>query len=314
MPARLYIMTEDNYIIEVKRLRPRMVAIATRYLENSDEAEDITQDALLKLWSMHQMMQESDVDRLAFTILKHLCINELKKREYRKSNQSISIDSIDIAMDSSNPQEIEEREQQLMSAVNKLPTKQRLLLQMRYLKGKNVSAIATITGGTEQGVHKALQRARLKVYQLMAAVVVAVICIGVFTFRWQAPADTPLIANEPTQAETPRTVMPTDSTETPVQPLPPQPQLIAETKKPQAETHGSEPTIQVTVEADNPTPPQAEAPSPPPPPEEPIADNEMLYIAILEQKLLEEELIQQAIYQELLTNLVQQSNTPELSI
>lgn len=307
-------MTEDKYITEVKRLRPRMVATATRYLENSDEAEDITQDALLKLWSMHQMLQESDVDRLAFTILKHLCINELKRREYRKSDQSVSIDSIDVAMDSYNSQEIEEREQQLMTAVNKLPSRQRLLLQMRYLKGKDVSTIAAITGGTEQGIHKALKRARLKVYQLMAAVVVAVICMGVFTFRWQQPADTPLIANKPTQTETPRIVMPTDSTETPVQPAPPQPQLIAETKKPQAETHGSEPTIQVATEIANPSPPPAEDTPPPPPPEVPTQDNEMLYLAILEQKVLEEELIQQAIYQELFTELAQQSNTPELSI
>lgn len=307
-------MTEDKYITEVERLRPRMVATATRYLENSDEAEDITQDALLKLWSMHQMLQESDVDRLAFTIIKHLCINELKRREYRKGDQSVSIDSIDVAMDSHNPQEIEEREQQLMTAVNKLPSRQRLLLQMRYLKGKDVSTIAAITGGTEQGIHKALKRARVKVYQLMAAVVVAVICMGVFTFRWQQPADTPLIANKPTQAETPRTVMPTDSTETPVHPLPTQPQLIAETKKPQPETHDSEPTIQVATEIDNPSPPPVEDTPPPPPPEAPTVDNEMLYLAILEQKVLEEELIQQAIYQELFTELAQQSNTPELSI
>ncbi len=313
MPAHLDIMTEDKYITEVKRLRSRMVATATRYLENHDEAEDITQDALLKLWAMHQMLLESDVDRLAFTILKHLCINELKKREYRKSAQSVSIDTIDLPMDSDNPQEIEEREQQLMRAVEKLPSKQRQLLQMRYLNGKDVPTIAALTGGTEQSVNKALSRARLKVYQLMAAVVVAVICMGVFTFLWQQPADTPLIAKKSDQTETPRNAMPADSSDTTAYSAAPQPLLTATAKKPKPPKPASKPIRQVLAETDNPAPPAEDTPTPPPP-KETTAANEMLYMAILEQKLHEEELIQQAIYEELFTQIAQLSNTPELSI
>ncbi len=172
-----------------------MVAIAMRYLENRDDAEDITQDALLKLWAMREMLRESEVDRLAFMVLKHLCINELKKREYKKSNNVVSIDSIDVALDPDNPQEIEERERQLMMAVDKLPSKQRQLLHMRYIKGKDVHTIAQITGSSEGSIKMALSRVRNKIYKLMTAVVAIVICIGLFVFSVGDAEEAPVEAH-----------------------------------------------------------------------------------------------------------------------
>lgn len=56
-------MTADKYTFEVQRLRDRMVAVATRMLDNCDEAEDVTQDALLKLWAVRKKLQESDIDK-----------------------------------------------------------------------------------------------------------------------------------------------------------------------------------------------------------------------------------------------------------
>lgn len=160
-----------------------MVAIAMRYLGNHDDAEDITQDALIKLWAMHEMLRESEVERIAFTVLKHRCIDELRRREYRKGKQTVSIDNIDIAMESVDPHEIEEREKELMIAVGKLPSRQRLLLQMRYINGKDVHTIAQITGSSEESIYMALSRARNKVYKLMAVVVVAV-CMVLLPMRW----------------------------------------------------------------------------------------------------------------------------------
>lgn len=169
-----------------------MVAIAVGYLGNHDDAEDITQDALIKLWAMHEMLRESEVERIAFTVLKHLCIDELRRREFRKGRQTVSIDGIDIAAESAGPREIEERERQLMIAVGKLPSRQRLLLQMRYLNGKDVHTIARITGSSEESINMALSRARNRVYRLMA-VVVAVVCLA-FLPMWRQTATRKVMA------------------------------------------------------------------------------------------------------------------------
>ena len=199
-------MTEENYITEINRLRSQMVEVATRYLDNHDEAEDITQDALLKLWAMREILRESEVDRLAFTILKHLCVNELKRREYRRANLSVDIDSIDVAMETDNPHEIEEREQQLMAAVNKLPSRQRLLLEMRYIKGKDVRTISALTGSSEESINMALSRARSKVYKIMAAVVVAVVCIGLFVFSFGDTDEPAAVQSADNRVENPESV------------------------------------------------------------------------------------------------------------
>ena len=131
----------------------------------------------------------------------------------------------------------------------------------------------------------------------MAAVVVAVICAGVFTFLWQKPAEEQVVANLPVATDT----------------LHKAPVKMAVAQKPAARKPVAKPVDKAPAKAENPLPPPIEDESPAPPDND-IAPNEMLYMAILEQKLLEEELIQQAIYEELFTQIAQLSNTPELSI
>lgn len=173
-------MTADKYTFEVQRLRDRMVAVATRMLDNRDEAEDVTQDALLKLWAVRKKLQESDIDRLAFVILRHLCIDELRRRKCRKGNKTVNIDSVEVAMSPEDLEVVEERERQLIRAVDKLPSRQRMLLRMRYIEGMEVSAIAELVGGSEDSVNMVLSRARRGVYRLMTFVVVAA-CLVLYT-------------------------------------------------------------------------------------------------------------------------------------
>ena len=53
-------------------MRPALLRMAIRYLEDSDEAEDVVQDALLKLWFLRDRLdQYRSVDALAIVITKH---------------------------------------------------------------------------------------------------------------------------------------------------------------------------------------------------------------------------------------------------
>jgi DNA-directed RNA polymerase specialized sigma24 family protein len=42
-------MTKDEYKSEFNRLRPRLVSQAQRFLGDEDEAEDVVQDAMLRV-------------------------------------------------------------------------------------------------------------------------------------------------------------------------------------------------------------------------------------------------------------------------
>ena len=59
-------MEQNRFEIEAKRMRPALLRMAIRYLEDSDEAEDAVQDVLLKLWFLRDRLdQYRSVDALA---------------------------------------------------------------------------------------------------------------------------------------------------------------------------------------------------------------------------------------------------------
>ena len=49
-------MTTEEFQQQAERLRYQLVSIAKRYLGNTDEAEDIAQDAMIKLWLMRDKL------------------------------------------------------------------------------------------------------------------------------------------------------------------------------------------------------------------------------------------------------------------
>lgn len=169
-------MTEEVFIKEVDRLRKQMVEVATRYLEDCDEAEDVVQDTLLKLWTMCPMLPVP-MNRIAFTILKHRCIDWIRRHEAHR--KATDIDWEQLNMPDNDADELEaakETEQRLMKAVEKLPSAQRIVLRMRYIEGNDISRIATLTGGNEQSVRKALSRARQSVLKMMTT---AAACVAI---------------------------------------------------------------------------------------------------------------------------------------
>ena len=57
-------------------MRPAILRMATHYTEDTDEAEDVAQETLLKLWFLRERIsQYRSIDALAMVITKHLCIN-----------------------------------------------------------------------------------------------------------------------------------------------------------------------------------------------------------------------------------------------
>lgn len=66
-------------------MRPALLRMAIRYLEDSDDAEDVVQDVLLKLWFLREKLDEyRSVDALAIVVTKHLCINRMRGARIEK--------------------------------------------------------------------------------------------------------------------------------------------------------------------------------------------------------------------------------------
>lgn len=144
-------------------MRPALLRMAVRYLENSDEAEDAVQDALLKLWFLRDRLEQyRSVDALAIVITKHLCINRLRGIRIEKVDleQGISI------MGGENPEMKlveEESMKEILEVISTLPDLQQAVLRMKHIEGFEVEEIARLTGSTPVAIRTNLSRARKKV-------------------------------------------------------------------------------------------------------------------------------------------------------
>lgn len=144
-------------------MRPALLRMAVRYLEDSDEAEDVVQDTLLKLWFLRDRLDRyRSVDALAVVITKHLCINRLRGARIEK----VDLDQ-GIGMGGGENPEMklveEEKMREILDVIRTLPDVQQAVLRMKHLEGFEVEEIARLTGSTPVAVRTNLSRARKKV-------------------------------------------------------------------------------------------------------------------------------------------------------
>ena len=148
-------MTKDEYEIAMQRLRPELIAEATRYMGNADEAEDMAQDALLKLWQMCDQLK-SPVDGLARVLVRNICLDSIRRRKPREGIESLP--------PTAGSNEIEH----MMAIVEELPDVPQTILRLRHMEGMEMKDIARLLHMEEAAVRKALSRARQTVREKIA--------------------------------------------------------------------------------------------------------------------------------------------------
>ena len=157
-------MTTEAFQQQAGELRKQLVSIAHKYMGNTDEAEDIAQDAMVKLWLMREQLT-LPIAGMASIVTRNLCIDAL-----RKKHQTIDIAQLpDEADFSDDGEQIE----QLMKVIDSLPSTQRTILRMRHLQGMEMREIALVLGSTEVAVRKTLSRARKVVRNRLIAIFAA---------------------------------------------------------------------------------------------------------------------------------------------
>ena len=164
-------MTTEAFQQQAGELRKQLFSIAHKYMGNTDEAEDIAQDAMVKLWLMREQLT-LPIAGMASIVTRNLCIDTL-----RKKHQTIDIAQLpDEADFSDDGEQIE----QLLKVIDSLPSTQRTILRMRHLQGMEMREIALVLGSTEVAVRKTLSRARKVVRnRLIAIFAAACIVVGI---------------------------------------------------------------------------------------------------------------------------------------
>ena len=125
---------------------------------DSEEAEDIAQEVMLRLWQMHDVLEKyQSIEAIVTIAARHLLRDHQRRRTTETLNEATLI-SI-----SNSPQEtleMIEDEQWLTEKLRQLPTTQRTLLYMRQVERRSHEEIARLLGIEKTSVSTLLARAR----------------------------------------------------------------------------------------------------------------------------------------------------------
>ena len=148
-------MTDKEFKNVILQHQPYMQKVAEKLLGDADNAEDAVQEAVIGLWKQRESMKTSvDMKSLCGTVVKRRCIDML-----RKQRLEVPIDESLILTEPSLDEYSEERYLIARAMVDRLPTRQRDVILMKYEEGMDNKAIEKATGMSSTHVYATLSRA-----------------------------------------------------------------------------------------------------------------------------------------------------------
>ena len=151
-------MEKSAFEQKARTWREKALEVSMHYGAGKDEAEDIAQDVMLRLWQMHDELERfRSVEAIVALMAKHLI------RNHQRRKPSEVLDETMIVSMNTSPHEVletKENEEWLSAKLQQLPTTQRTLLYMRQVERKSHEEIATLLGIEVTSVSTLLARAR----------------------------------------------------------------------------------------------------------------------------------------------------------
>jgi len=150
-------MRTDEFNDTIVPMRAGLKEYACRLAGNPDEADDMVQEVMLRLWNMRSRLDVAGRNKsLAFTILRNLAND--RWRHLRHESGSIA-GAEPIGDDGTGP-EVSDEAALVRTIVERLPVLQRMLFRMKEIEGYDSNDIMRITGCSAESLRKNLSRAR----------------------------------------------------------------------------------------------------------------------------------------------------------
>ncbi len=155
-------MKEAVYIETVHQIEQKLYRIAKRLLISHEEAQDATQEVLVKVWQRSsELSHVKSIEAYAMTMVKNYCYDRLKSKQ--ASNLSIEYSIHDRSQDQSAAFEAKDRLSFVEKIVNHLPDKQKLIWQLRDVEGATFEEIAEVVQMEPTAIRVNLSRARKRI-------------------------------------------------------------------------------------------------------------------------------------------------------
>ncbi|MBA6316660.1 RNA polymerase sigma factor [Cellulophaga baltica] len=153
-------MKQVEFLNVVMPFKDKLFRLAKRLLVSTEEAEDATQEILLKLWTKNSAIEEyKNVEAFAMTMTKNFCLDRLKSKQagnLKLVHSNYKDDNISLQ------KQVEAKDSisWVEKIMQELPEQQKLVLQLRDVEEYDYDEIAKMLDMQPTAIRVALSRAR----------------------------------------------------------------------------------------------------------------------------------------------------------
>ncbi|NNK76147.1 MAG: RNA polymerase sigma factor [Maribacter sp.] len=153
-------MKQSEFLNVVMPFKDKLYRLAKRLLVSTEEAEDATQEILMKLWSKNESIGKyNNVEAFAMTMTKNFCLDRLKSKQASNlklvhSNYGDGRTSLQQQVEAKDSLSWVER------IMEDLPEQQKMVLQLRDVEEYDFSEIGELLNMKPTAIRVTLSRAR----------------------------------------------------------------------------------------------------------------------------------------------------------
>jgi RNA polymerase sigma-70 factor (family 1) len=161
-------MNHHDFKTQILPMKNRLFRFALGIVGQTAEAEDVVQEVFIKLWNNRQQLENiTNVEAWCITATKNLSIDKLRSKHQRMVPMSAGFDLRDHSATPYEEAVTHDVFDQVRALINRLPEKQRDIMQLRDIEGMSYQEIADTLNVPMDQVKVYLFRARKAVREGM---------------------------------------------------------------------------------------------------------------------------------------------------
>ncbi len=161
-------MTKEEFIHNVMPMKNKLFGYAINLLKNREEAKDVVQDTLVKIWTSNKEIKEyTNIESWGMTLVRNRCLDLFKRKD--RNNTTLDL-HFGISSDQPTPTdqlETNDRLRKVKKIIDNLPEIQREIIYLRDFHEKSYKEITEIIDLDMNKVKVYLHRARKTIKEKM---------------------------------------------------------------------------------------------------------------------------------------------------
>lgn len=154
-------MSLEAFKSRVLPAKDKMYRFAMRLLRDEEEAKDVVQEAMIRVWNKREEMHTYlNMEAWCMRVVRNLSLDRLKSKQYNQDRLDETYNLRDNGINPERKTEIDNTMEKIHNFIARLPEKQRQIIQLRDIEGFSYKEIGDILNLDANNVKVNLFRAR----------------------------------------------------------------------------------------------------------------------------------------------------------